>query len=488
MATRGSLTILLITAERLVRADIRAGRSSPACQVYQQPRPAVDDLPSLVEATVHLGPKKIHRVLLLCSDFWTQTLPLSAGTAGSMSKAELSQALAFEAEPFSGISAFDSLGSCVSLPVEGDQRHFWFTQVMASLWEQVEYVVEQAGGKLVGAAHPAGLLQSLRADAPQRARWQRVELWPEAVVCLHGEASTPLRVHIINSAPQPGLWEADADAWFGRFDPPDVRETLLGTERVPPGDVAGADGDILLDLGDEAALEGWLGAWAEQLAARLPGVPLIRPAPKPMQNSTRFAIAGLLGIAVLLPCLGHYWWAGSTTRRAEEQLTSVKRPAEELEKVKKQAGELEKQLGALKQQTATMSADLEKCRGALDAQRERMVRLLAALAESAPDEFVIQAIDGQRAGIRVRGICLRPDQANQLALAMDEKLRPLGLRVHLPEKQAQYLLADGGPYVFDLLIQDVAGLKGTSHGHGVAGSPSRNKGVSTPVKKPSTSS
>lgn len=488
MARSGPLTILLITAERLVRADIRTGRGAPACQIYRETRPVVDDLPSLVEEAIHLGPKKLSRVLLLCSDFWTQTLPLAAETAVGMSEAELPQALAFEAEPFSGISAFDSLGSSVTLPVEDGERQFWFTQVMASIREQVEYTVQQAGGKLIGVAHPSGTPQVLDADMPDGARWQRVELWPEVIVHLDGEPDGTLHVHVVNSSPQAGFWQQDAEAWFARFDPPDARETLCATDRVSPSDIPTATGDRVIDLDEDAALEYWLATWAGQLAARAPSVPLIRPAPKPMPNSTRFAIAGLLGAVVLLLCAGHHWWARSMTEQAEQQFAEVKRPADELKKVEDQAKKLDSQLAAVKKQADTIRVDLATCRKALGSQRERLARLLTTLAESSSDEFVIQAIEGQRDGLQVRGICLRPEQANRLVQSMDEQLREFGLRVHLPKKEAQYMLADGGPYVFELLIQDAVDLTKASLEGSDTGSMDADKRVSKPVAKPSVTS
>lgn len=480
MAKRGPLTILLITAERLVRADMRASGSASACEVHGQPRPAVDDLPSLVEAAIHLSPKKVRRVLVLCSEFWTQTLALPSDTAGGMAETDLAQALAFEAEPFSGVSAFDSLGSSVALPAEGDERHFWFTQVMASVREQIDYVVEQAGGKLVAVAHPAGLPRSLEAAGPEQPGWQRVELWPEAVVCLRSDAGGPLHVHIVNSAPQPGLWEHDAEGWFGRFDPPGARETLLATERTSSSDMPVAGGDSLLDLGDEETLRRWLVAWGEVLAKRAPRVPLVRSVAKPMPNSTRFAIAGLFGVVALCICAVCHVVMTRQTESLEDETAAAKKPAAELKEAQKEVDALKEQLTALKSQTTAMRADVETYRKAQTDQRRRMARMLKALAETSSGQFVLQAIETDRDGWHVRGICSQPNQANALAVAMSEKLNPLGLRVQVPAKEAQYVTPDGGPFVFELLIQDFADLGE----QGAAGSPSSQEGATPKTEEP----
>ena len=474
---RTSLTILLITADRLVRADVRGG----ACRWAEQPRPAVDDLPSLVEAALRLGGGRARRVLLLTTEVWTQTLPLPAGAAAGMGDDEVAQALAFESEPFSGISAFDSLAACLPLPRGAEEPQFWFTQLPASVREQLDYVVGEAGGKLVGIAHPAGLPASLR-TAPAE-RWQRIELWPDAVVCLHREPGGPMYVHVINTSPHTDTWQEDARLWFGRFEAAEVCEILLASGRAAP--VAGEfEGTESIDLADETSLNGWLTAWAEHAQRRRPELPIVRPAPKPMPNSTRLAIAGLVGAAMLALCLVHYGWTGAAAHAAQERVAELQQPAEELRKAQAEADTLEKQLASLTAQTDRMQASVDACLRAMEWNRRRMAGLMAALAEGDSNAFVIQAIEARREGIRVRGISQRPEQPNQLAARMAAKLRPLGLQVHPPSKEAGFLRPNGSPYLFELLIQDVhhTGQPIDIEEAGEAGGPEPSGGAAQPRK------
>jgi Tfp pilus assembly protein PilN len=449
------LTILLITTERLVRADLRPGGRVSDCQLASQPRPAVDDLPSLVELTLRLNASKPGRVLLLTTELWTQTLPMAAGAAAGMGDDEVASALAFEAEPFSGISAFDSLGICLALPRAADEPQFWFTQMAGSQRELLEYVVSEAGGKLTGIAHPAGLPVPLHESPPSR--WERIELWPDAVVCLRRDGRAPAHVHIINTSPQSLTWQQDAQYWLGQFDSPEVRETLVATDRAVL-DGAEQTGAERLDLADEAVMTRWLLAWAEQSVAKRSELPILRPAPKPMPASTRFAIAGLIGVVMLSLCLGHYRWTVAATQAANERVAELRRPAEELKKAQTEADNLQRQLTTLTAQVDRMQASVDACLRAMEWNRQRMAQLMTALAASDPDSLVIQAIETRREGIRVRGISRRPEHPNQLAARLAEQLRPLGLQVSPPSKEAGFLLADGSPYLFELLIQDISHL------------------------------
>jgi hypothetical protein len=469
-----SLTILLITSERLVRADVRPGGRASDCRIVAQSRPAVDDLPSLVEMAIRLNARKPRRVLLLTTEAWTQTLPMAAGAAAGMPDDEVAAALAFESEPFSGISAFDSLGVCRPLPRVTDEPQFWFTQMAASQRESLEYVVGQAGGKLLGIAHPAGLPRSLHDASP--ARWQRVELWPDAVVCLRREGPAPIQVHIINTGPRSATWQQDARFWFDQFDPPEVQETLLATDWAGSSGWDDAD-TVPFDLAEESVLARWLMGWAAQAVQRHPETPILRPAPKAMPTSTRLGIAGMIGAMMLTLCVGHYRWSDAVARDAQLRIAELKQPAEELKKKQAEADDVQRQLTTLTTQTDRMQASVDACLRAMEWNRQRMAQLLSQLAASDPETLVIQAIETGRDGIRVRGVSRRPEQPNQLAARLANQLRPLGLSVGPPNKEAGFLLADGSPYLFELLIQDVSHLGQPLVESQVAGSPASSGGA-----------
>jgi len=58
MKSRDVNTVLLITRDRLARADVRTRRKVRVVTVRAEPRPAVDDFPSLVETALRLSDGK----------------------------------------------------------------------------------------------------------------------------------------------------------------------------------------------------------------------------------------------------------------------------------------------------------------------------------------------------------------------------------------------------------------------------------------------
>jgi hypothetical protein len=277
-------------------------------------------------------------------------------------------------------------------------------------------------------------------------------------------------MHVVNSAPRSGLWHREAETWLSTFDPPEARETLLATDRITADECEGADVGTLLVLDEERALQDWLLAWARQAAVRPVRVPLVRPEPKPISDSTRLTIAGVIGACVLVMCLLHGWWVNTAKEHVGGQVVAARQPAAELKKIQKQANALEKQLETLRKRTATIQVDVDRCRRALGSQRQRVARILTGLSQSGQNDYVIQAIDSGRDGLHVRGVCRRPEQANALAKTMARRLQSLGLRVHLPEKEVQYALSGRRAYLFDLLIQDVADFSDASARADTAGS------------------
>lgn len=207
MKTSCPNTILLVTRDRLVRAELRAGRTIDVTDIKEEQRLAADDLPSQVEAALRLGKRRPGRVWILAGEIWTQTLGLAPEALSGLSPDEVTRALGFEAEPFSGLGAMEAAMDAVPLAGEGRQRQFWLTELPAAQLEQIEFLVRQSGGRLMGISHPGGLPAAL--DGGADTSWRRVELWPGAIIAVQSPSAGAGRVTVVNTEPKPGRWLND---------------------------------------------------------------------------------------------------------------------------------------------------------------------------------------------------------------------------------------------------------------------------------------
>ncbi len=449
--SRNSLTILLITRDLLVRADFKAGADVRPVGLWQEARPAVEDLPSLVEAALRLGPKRVGRVAVLSSEVWTQTIDLPAETVAGLGDEELNRSLAFEAEPLSGIGAFDARTTHVELPGEAGQRRFWITHILAAHLEQIEYLVEQAGGRLAAVGHPAALPEPiLREQAPNGA-WQRVELWPDAIVHVGCPAGRPIAVWVSNSDPKAGRWQTEVAGREAGGVSLAEGEILCGTAAVAASEI---DARHVVALEDQVALGEWLQAWARRLAGRLPGVPLIHPPKRPLSAGRRRGLAVLLSLVALAVCVGQHVFIQSKCEDLQAKIKALHQPRKEFDRLVKQSDKLEKDKAELDGEVGTLRGNIEQFDRVLQAQQRRFARLLAALAEQGSDGILVQRIEGAGDEITIHGICLRPELANQLAAGLEESVAPLGWQAEPSDKEAQKLLNDGGPWKFEIHLRE----------------------------------
>lgn len=455
MAQRVHTTILLITRQTLVRADLSRGPKRQLLGLWQQPRPDLRDLPALAEAALLLGPKPGRRVWVLSTDLWIQTLELPVQKTTGLSESELAGALNFEIEALSGLSSFEAAAGYVSLERVQGQQHFWMVQARASDIEQLDNMVAGGGSKLMGVGHPGGVCQQpLLLEGNGRRSWQRVELWPDAVVALAspalGAALGPRldspAVQVFTADPQMGRWKADIADWRRGQSEPEHSEMLVAFGIAGPAD---SQKEQIVNLEDNEQFALWLFAAAEQLERKQPIVPLLRPGPHTWSQAQLRRLAAGLAVASLALCVLIFWVWSWRIRTTQAETAILQEPARRLPELQKQLSESEKQRTELKQETDRLKRGLAR----LANQRERPARLLALLAEHAPEELLIQKIDSNDGEPHIRGVCLRPELADQLASALAERLRPYGWEVQAHRKQAKEHRSDGAPWEFDIAMK-----------------------------------
>jgi hypothetical protein len=445
MPPRAATTILLITQHSLIRADLSAAPKTALIGMWDQPRPDLHDLTSLTEAAIFMGPKIGKRVWVLATDLWTQTLELPVAKAAGLAGPQLASALNFEAESLSGHNAFDSVVAHVALAPREGQQPFWIVQGNAVDIAQIDQVVRKEGGRLAGVTHPGGLARALTADSGPQAGWQRVELWPDAVVMLHGAPGQITGVQVINSDPQMGRWRASLHDSV----PASGRE-LLTAPGMAASAGAGVGTPFFLD--DQAQLTSWLIAQAEHLSTKDPRAPILRPQPVPLTPAQRRRLAFVIAVAVGLLCYGHYSWMDANVKALNAERDRVLAPGKVLPDLQKQTKDLETKRDELKHEVNILVQATER----VAHQRERVGRLLQFLAEHKAEDLLVQRIDGDAGDPRVVGACLKPELADEFARTLAEKLRPFGFEVQSPHKQAADLANAGAPWEFQITLRSPA--------------------------------
>lgn len=446
MSQRPAVTLILVTRDEIIRADLTR---SPWTMTgfWAEQRPDLPDLPSVVEVALLMGPRPGKQVWVLCTDLWTQRLELAARKSAGMSEAELAGALNFEAESLSGLAAFEAMLALTPLEDRDGQQGYWIVQARTLDVEQIDAIVRRASARLMGVGHPGGLPRSLSREYDPSQSWQRIELWPDTVLALHGEPGRPASIQVFNTDPQMGRWKAEVETWQQMHGTPSQRELLVAAGVALPEDVYGQK---LFRLDNEAARAVWLIDLTERLQLKQPGLPLIRPLPVPLTTGQRRGIAAGIAVAVLGLCLAHYYlWLTPGIQLASAGRERFLEPQKRLTEFQKQTKDLETRHDKLKQQTEELQRGADR----LTAQRERLARLLTGLAEYKADDLLVQKIDNQGSEPRIHGVCLQPELADQLARALSDHLRPYGWEVQTPAKKALNLVPGGGPWQFEIAFK-----------------------------------
>ncbi|MGE3804511.1 MAG: hypothetical protein AB7K24_07550 [Gemmataceae bacterium] len=449
---RAATTVVLITRQNIVRADLSSGAKPQLLGLWEQARPDVPDLATLVEAALVLEETVGRKVWVLCTDLWMQNLAMPAVKVARLRDQELATALNFEveAEALSGLSAFEAVVAAQRLPDSAaTERNYWVLQMRREDRDQVDEIVQRAGSKLAGICHPGALPVPLAADNATAHNWQRVELWPDTVVLLNAEPLEPLRVRIINSDPALGRWVQGHESWQREFGPARRQEWLLAVEGELP---AAAVGHNLMQLNDGASLQKWLLRWGELLAHKEPGLPIVRPVKRPLSTATRSLVAVALALCMGAVCFAHHRSYDAEIEQMRQDLKSAKKLTKTVADLDKSKAKLEKDRAALDAQTKQAQQTVLD----ITMQRARFGLLLQALAQHRSEHLLIQKIDRNGSAPRISGICLEPAMADQFARSLTQPMRELGWEVHSPRKEAKKLLTGGGPWSFEIQFRELS--------------------------------
>jgi hypothetical protein len=263
-----------------------------------------------------------------------------------------------------------------------------------------------------------------------------------------GQAPTVL---VVNSDPKPGRWKADLNRWLPELPAAEHQEWFRASASVAATEL---ESGVCLSLDDAGVAGGFLAAWASPLAAQVPRVPLARPAKRPLSNAAQWGLSTVLALVALGACSTHYLWTQHGIRTQQAEIARRRGPIDQFLAAKKETEGLIKQRDTLGAGFGKLQADLEDCRKVLAAQQNRLRALLSTLAGSGLEEVTIEKIESEGDAMVLHGTCLAAGMADQLAAELAPKMATLGWRVDLPTKHAKELLADHGPWQFELPIRD----------------------------------
>jgi len=444
-------SLILLRRRTLVRLDL-AGTKVDG--VWQRPRPDGVDSATAVDAALRQGPKRRADVVVLGTEFWTGAVPLPADVAGMVAETGLDQTLAFEAEAFSGLPAFESTVAHRPMPLLAGETRHWVTQLLTYDRDAIEQAVRQWGGKLVGVGHPA----SIAAPADVRGRWRRIEHWDDVTLLARGDGGRCDSFELLSGDPRSSMLQRDIDAWLDS-DPLRGDRSIdfvlrWGLEEAAPSRTSFAADDPRSavepqDLAEPTALERWGRGYLAGLRSS-DGAPLLKPPVRPMATNTKLTLAAVLSLLAIAGCWGHHLWV-------KQELATLSAKTDALVEERTGFETRNKGIATLEQQRDSLAADLaarqQRLAGAvalLDVQQSRWNRLLAALEELRDPALVIEKIDRDGNATRLIGHALDDQVCDRFVSRLGQKLAEAGWLV-----RPAGLHLEGRVYAFEISLIDL---------------------------------
>ncbi|GAB6067511.1 hypothetical protein JCM13664_08290 [Methylothermus subterraneus] len=444
--------MLYVTRTQSFRLDANSqGEALGEIEAVEKLCEGADDLLEVVEHAFRARPPG-RRLWLLYEGLETHSLALPAAQVHGVGAAALTQALCFEIEALTGASVVNrQLGYVLTTSPDEEMRSYWASLLPQRLFERLEKEVRGKGAKLAAVLHPGGIpLPLTQAVEPP---WRRVEYWPEVVICLavrrRGE---PQEVLVIPTEGLTRAAERELAEWLADH-PGSVfwGETLRADHKLTPN----AE-EPSLDLGSAEGLTRWLGAWAKVLAQRENyALPLVQATARVEKEIVYLVASGVAGLMIVAL---HAGWQTYLKRDYESQI-------QQLEAIQKQMDEYNQGIKARNERLAAADKTLAlleqsgSLAGVVEKLRRRPARLLAALALARSPQIVITELEIGAPTWAVGGVSVDFSAPNAYAGALEEALRPLGIKVNPPAKASLQENPGGenrGPWRFKIELGDLS--------------------------------
>lgn len=409
-----SRTILLASRHLIARCDF-SSRGAVSTLAQAIPPAHVTDASSLVLAALGLVKHKPKRVWVLTTSVATAVIEMSPDRFRGLSEAELTSALAFEAESLTGIAASSCQSAVKKLGSSSHEETWWITQVERRLLAEIHAEITQQGARLDGLAHPGGISSYLEENKAQ----QRLEWWQD-LLFISREQSWDI---------QPVDESASPDAILARHRRgTDTNQScsLLSSRQFECGPPI-----HLLCLQDPALLQSWMLAWREVLHATAPSVPLLHSPAPVLGKSQRVMIAVVTALLVACLCIGHWWWTEKRLQQSKEEIKTLTEQA-------KQRSELQKSMA----EVTRLRAELETSRLSQAQILTGFGALLSSISKHRPEGLVVRQLMETSAGVSqpvtkgnrgvevtITGICTQQELAAAFSHELAEELAAAGWSV-----------------------------------------------------------
>jgi len=461
------VTVLLLTASRVCRADFSGRNASRQLGLVEEPRPVGLSFADALELVLSQQRMLGRKTIILDTSIWSQLVSVPRLSVSNVEPEELQQALKFEVETLVGIEADHAvLGFCEVMPeqlVEGvqseNEKVFWINVAEQENLEYATWRLKPLGARSINMAHPAGFSWQ-KPDGQQL-----IELWDNLAVLLD-------RQRVLAIASRSGHW-------FGQFGFESLEQAASETK------IISESADYLtqqsISAGNVTTLDRpeQLGRWLHRLARRvvrqeLADRPMVERTTVPTVRSgqrllTRVLLAGLFGSF----CLLHYYFLTQREVNVDSQQARVERPAELKRNYDDEYLRVLEQHAELESEAAAMQEEVKQIEFLFDFQTGRLESFLEFLMVSRTADLVINEIAYDEKGTRVEGYSLSGESAPDLANKLREKAILLGWRIHAPSQIGEQKMISGGPWKFSLLFEDVG------PGQPVVGSPPLKSNVAS---------
>ena len=303
--------------------------------------------------------------------------------------------------------------AAVPLAGEGRQKQFWLSELPSAQLEQIEFLVRQSGGRLLGISHPGGLLAPL--DEGTEAPWRRIELWPDAIIAIQCSATGAAKVTVVNTDAKPGRWRQRRSGTRSRRVRRCGPHWLHATRSLPLEELPKTK---RLTLEDSATQRQFLAAWARQIASAKAAEPRIVLPRRPISDGVRYAVAAAIGAVAIAACIVAQLSINSRCQRLSAETQKLTAFAKQVATLKSDNDKLQKDRDALKTSCDKLKEDLDHYRQVMRAQRQRLVTMLTVLTKPGQEDLLIRKIEGTQNQIVLHGLCIETQFADHLASAM----------------------------------------------------------------------